>query len=82
MPGHLEELIGKINGSCNDNSNKITCVIADENMGWAIGVAKKMGIPQASFWPGLAGLKALILHNPQLIKEGVIDDKGKNKYLT
>ncbi|KAF6146433.1 hypothetical protein GIB67_037733 [Kingdonia uniflora] len=46
MPTYLEDLIGKINGS---SDSKITCVIADEFMGWAVGVVKKMRIAQASF---------------------------------
>ncbi|KAL7256584.1 hypothetical protein ACSBR1_010508 [Camellia fascicularis] len=41
MPGKLEELIEKINGSDND---KITCIIADQLLGWALEVAEKMQI--------------------------------------
>ncbi|KAF8378788.1 hypothetical protein HHK36_030137 [Tetracentron sinense] len=73
MPSYLEELIKKMNESCKD---KITCIIADENMGWAVKVAKKMGIPQAAFWPSSACLRALSVHIPKLIEAGVIDANG------
>ncbi|OVA00785.1 UDP-glucuronosyl/UDP-glucosyltransferase [Macleaya cordata] len=73
MPGYLEGLIGEINGY---NDGKITCIIADENMGWAVRVAKKMGIPIAVFWPAAVGLRTLILHIPQLIEEGILDSDG------
>ncbi|KAF8378797.1 hypothetical protein HHK36_030146 [Tetracentron sinense] len=73
MPSYLEELIAKINESSKD---KITCIIADEYMGWAVKVAKKMGIPQAAFWPANACLRALLVLIPQLIEEGIIDAYG------
>ncbi|KAF8378787.1 hypothetical protein HHK36_030136 [Tetracentron sinense] len=73
MPGYLEKLITKINKSFKD---KITCIIADENMAWAVQVAKKMGIPSAVFWPASASLRALLLHIPKLIEEGIIDANG------
>ncbi|MCL7039493.1 hypothetical protein MKW94_012834 [Papaver nudicaule] len=58
------------------NDSKITCIIADENMGWVVKVAKKMGILVALFWPASVGLRALILHIPQLIETGVLDTNG------
>ncbi|RZC58521.1 hypothetical protein C5167_005831 [Papaver somniferum] len=73
MPGYLEELIGDINES---NDCKITCIIADENMGWVVPVARKMGIPVALFWPASVGLRALILHIPHLIGSGILDSDG------
>ncbi|KAF8378796.1 hypothetical protein HHK36_030145 [Tetracentron sinense] len=72
MP-NLEKLIESINESCKD---KITCIIADESMGWAVKVVKKMGIPQAAFWPASASLRALIVRIPDLIEAGVIDANG------
>ncbi|THG20321.1 hypothetical protein TEA_029456 [Camellia sinensis var. sinensis] len=41
MPGKLEELIENINGSDKD---KITCIVADELLGWALKVAETMQI--------------------------------------
>ncbi|GFY84872.1 UDP-Glycosyltransferase superfamily protein [Actinidia rufa] len=73
MPGKLEELIEKINGSDDD---KITCIIADENLGWALEVAEKMGIRRAVFWPAAAVLLALGFSIPKLIDAGIINDNG------
>ncbi|KAM7520663.1 hypothetical protein LguiB_019625 [Lonicera macranthoides] len=73
MPGKLEELIEKINGTEND---KVTCVIADESMGWALKVAEKMGIRRAAFWPAAAALLASIFSIPKLIDDNVIGKDG------
>ncbi|KAF8378790.1 hypothetical protein HHK36_030139 [Tetracentron sinense] len=59
--------------SCKD---KIICIIADETMGWAVEVGKKMGIPQAAIWASSACLRALTVHIPELIDAGVIDANG------
>ncbi|OMO62733.1 UDP-glucuronosyl/UDP-glucosyltransferase [Corchorus olitorius] len=42
MPGDLEDLILKLNRSNVDE--QIKCVIAETSVGWALQVAKKMGI--------------------------------------
>ncbi|KAL5723110.1 hypothetical protein ACHQM5_006547 [Ranunculus cassubicifolius] len=59
--------------------NKFSCVIADETLGWALDVARKMGIPQAAFFPASAGIKAITFHIPKMIEMGVIDDIGTIK---
>ncbi|KAF7129268.1 hypothetical protein RHSIM_Rhsim10G0043300 [Rhododendron simsii] len=74
MPGKLEELIEKINGS--DNKKKITCVIADGSLGWALEVAVKMGIRRAAFCPAAAAIWALQLSIPELIADGIIESYG------
>lgn len=74
MPGKLEALIDNINGSRED---KITCVIADESMGWALDVAEKMGIRGIAFWPACAALLALQFNFSKLIDDGIIDSTGK-----
>lgn len=74
MPGKLEELIEKINGTKND---KVTCVIADESMGWALKVAEKMGIRRAAFWPAAAALLASIFSIQKLIDDNVIGKDGE-----
>ncbi|KAI8534097.1 hypothetical protein RHMOL_Rhmol10G0061900 [Rhododendron molle] len=79
MPGKLEELIEKINGS---DSNKITCVIADACQGWALEVAEKMRIRRAAFRPAAAALWALQLSIPELIADGIIESYGKTFSLT
>ncbi|XVF50001.1 hypothetical protein PTKIN_Ptkin04bG0060600 [Pterospermum kingtungense] len=49
MPGYLEDFILKLNQS-NINEH-ITCVIADTSVGWALEVAKKLGIEAVAVWP-------------------------------
>ncbi|PON83475.1 UDP-glucuronosyl/UDP-glucosyltransferase [Trema orientale] len=69
----LEELITKINES---ESDKITCVIADESFGWALEVAEKLNIKRAAFWPAAAALLALGFSIPKLIHDAVINNNG------
>ncbi|KAF6137376.1 hypothetical protein GIB67_036413 [Kingdonia uniflora] len=71
VPGQLENLIRK-------NPEKISCVIADETIGWALEVVQKIGIPNAAFYPAAAGFKALCLQIPKLIQADIIDTDGKN----
>ncbi|KAL7256587.1 hypothetical protein ACSBR1_010511 [Camellia fascicularis] len=73
MPLKLEELIQKINGSDND---KITCIIADEFLGWALEVAEKMQIKRAAFWPAAAATLAVGFRIPQLLDDGIIKNDG------
>ncbi|XP_076903508.1 UDP-glycosyltransferase 83A1-like [Bidens hawaiensis] len=73
MPNKLEELVEKIN---KEDNNKVTCVIADDCMGWAIRVAKKMGIRRAAFWPASVATLASILSFQKLIDDGIINNKG------
>lgn len=73
MPGKLEELIEKIKGTEKD---EITCMIVDENLGWAIEIAEKMKIKRAAFWCASAATLALILSIPQLVENKVVDNNG------
>ncbi|KAI3835077.1 hypothetical protein MKX03_016763 [Papaver bracteatum] len=73
MPSYLEVLIREINESSDD---RITCVIADEHMGWAVRVAKKMKIPVAGFWTAAAGLRTVHLHLQQMIETGILNSDG------
>lgn len=74
MPGKLEELIDRINGS---NGEEITCVLADQSIGWALEIAEKKGIRRAAFTPAAAALLVLALNIPNLIRDGVIADDGE-----
>ncbi|KAI6695774.1 hypothetical protein NL676_023484 [Syzygium grande] len=77
MPGHLQEFIEKVKRQSNSNEDeKISFVIADLAAGWALEVAKRMGIERAGFWPASALSLALTLHIPKLIEGGVIDNDG------
>ncbi|KAK1438921.1 hypothetical protein QVD17_04734 [Tagetes erecta] len=73
MPGKLEELIETIN---KEEGRKVACVIADDCMGWAIEVAKKMGIRRAAFWPASVATLASVLSIQKLIDDGIINKNG------
>lgn len=74
MPGKLEELIEAKKGIDND---EITCIIADENMGWALEVAEKMKIKRAAFWPAAAATLGLLFRIQELIQTKILDSDGK-----
>ncbi|KAJ9147538.1 hypothetical protein P3X46_029688 [Hevea brasiliensis] len=73
MPGKLEDLIDRINAS---EDEKITCIIADETMGWALEVAEKMKIRRVAFWPASAALLTSLFSIQKLIDDGIIDSNG------
>ena len=73
MSGKLEELIETIN---KEDSNKVTCVIADACMGWATRVAKNMGITRVCFWPASVTTLASTLSIQKLIDNGIINKSG------
>ena len=73
MPGHLKDLILKMN-----NSDSITCIIADATIGEILEVAEEIKYKYALIWPAGAGNMALLLHIPKLIEAGIIDMNGKN----
>ncbi|BFG32863.1 hypothetical protein CerSpe_191370 [Prunus speciosa] len=72
MPGHVENLLNK----ANLEGNQVTCVIADAVFGWALGIAEKMELKSALFWPSAPGVLALTLNIRKLIEAGVIDSNG------
>lgn len=74
MPDKLEELVEKIN---KQDCNKVTCIVADGFMGWALRVAKKMGIRTAAFWPAALTSLAINICYEKLIKDGIINNDGK-----
>ncbi|KAF2313655.1 hypothetical protein GH714_012614 [Hevea brasiliensis] len=73
MPGKLEDLIDRINAS---EDEKITSIIADETMGWALEVAEKMKIRWVAFWPASAALLTSLFSIQKLIDDGIIDSNG------
>lgn len=70
MPGKLEELIEMINET---EDNKITCLLADESMGWAFKVADKFGLKKVAFWPASTALLASMFNVPKLIEDKIIN---------
>nr|XP_016496139.1 PREDICTED: UDP-glycosyltransferase 83A1-like [Nicotiana tabacum]WIW42747.1 UDP-glycosyltransferase [Nicotiana tabacum] len=75
MPGKLEEVINMINNE-SDDENGVSCVIVDENMGWALGVAEKLNIRRVAFWPAAAATLASSFNVSKLIDDGIIDSDG------
>ncbi|KAF8389724.1 hypothetical protein HHK36_024243 [Tetracentron sinense] len=73
MPGHLEELIRKMEES---GEGRIDCVIVDTLLGWALEVAVKMGINRAAFCPYAVGLLAMDIQFPKLMEAGIVDSNG------
>ncbi|XP_024979264.1 UDP-glycosyltransferase 83A1-like isoform X2 [Cynara cardunculus var. scolymus] len=73
MPAKLVELIKTIN---KEDDSKITCVIADISMGWALHVAENMEIRRASFWPASAVALASLLSFQTLIDDGIMNHDG------
>ena len=72
MPGHLKNLIEKAN-NMNIDDEKITCVIADSTIGWALEVAEEMGIQRVAFCPCGPGSLAVLFHIPRLVEAGIIN---------
>ncbi|XP_065855447.1 UDP-glycosyltransferase 83A1-like [Euphorbia lathyris] len=76
MPGKVEQVIEEINAS---NSDKISCIIADQSIGWALELAERKGIPRAAFCPAAAAQLLLGFSIPKLIQDGIIDQNGTPK---
>ncbi|XP_031249154.1 UDP-glycosyltransferase 83A1-like [Pistacia vera] len=73
MPGKLEELIEEI---YRVEEDKLVCVIADGNIGFALEVAEKMKIKKAAFWPAAVATLAFFYNIPKMIDDGIIDSNG------
>lgn len=73
MPPKLEALLDGEDGGL----GKVTCVVVDVGMSWALDGAKRRGLPAAAFWPASAAVLAVIVGAEKLIRDGVIDDDGK-----
>ncbi|KAK4836936.1 hypothetical protein QYF36_001482 [Acer negundo] len=73
MPGKVKELIEQINASDGD---KITCVLADSLLGWAMEIAVDKEIKPAAFVAISATASFSISSIPKLIKDGIIGDDG------
>ncbi|KAH7554489.1 hypothetical protein JRO89_XS12G0224400 [Xanthoceras sorbifolium] len=73
LPRKVEELIENINAS---ESDKITCVLADHLLGWAMEIAVRKGIKRAAFSAIAATTLVLRSSIPKLIDDGIIDNDG------
>jgi len=74
MPHMLPKLIQDINAL--HGNNKITCIVATVNMGWALEVGHKLGIKGALLWPASATSLATCDCIPKLIHDGILDSDG------
>ncbi|RDX61741.1 UDP-glycosyltransferase 83A1, partial [Mucuna pruriens] len=73
MPAMLEKLIQDIHLN---GDNRISFIIADLCMGWALDVGTKLGIRGSMFCPASAVVLALTYNIPTLIHDGIIDSEG------
>ncbi|XP_052203894.1 UDP-glycosyltransferase 83A1-like [Diospyros lotus] len=69
MPGKLEQLIREI-------GDEVTCLIADQSLGWGMEVGKKLGLKCAAFLPAAAAMRVLGLSIPKLIEQGIVKEDG------
>lgn len=73
MPNKVEELIERMIGE----STIISCVVADQSLGWAIEVAAKFEIRRAAFCPAAAASMVLGFSIQKLVDDGLIESDGK-----
>ncbi|KAG6398383.1 hypothetical protein SASPL_139841 [Salvia splendens] len=73
VPRALEALIEKINTT---ESDRVTCLITDYGLIWALALADKLGIKKSAFLPAPVALLALARHSKSLLDEGIVDGDG------
>ncbi|RLN17774.1 UDP-glycosyltransferase 83A1-like [Panicum miliaceum] len=77
MPPRLEALLDGGGGSAGgEGLGRVTCVVVDAGMSWALDAAKRRGLPTAALWAASAAVLAVIVGAKNLIRDGVIDDDG------
>ncbi|KAL2329886.1 hypothetical protein Fmac_017467 [Flemingia macrophylla] len=72
MPSAIERLIKDMNGG----SEKISAMVADLNMAWALEIAHELGLKGVVFCPSSAAIFALQDNIPKLIQDGILDNHG------
>jgi len=73
MPPRLEALLV----ADDERLGRVTCVVVDAGMSWALDAVKRRGLPAAALWPASAAVLAVLLGAKTLIRDGVIDDDGE-----
>ncbi|XP_014515496.1 UDP-glycosyltransferase 83A1-like isoform X1 [Vigna radiata var. radiata] len=73
MPKALEKLIKDMNLKGDD---RISFIVADLFMAWALDVGSKFGIKGAIVWPASAAIFALLWSFPSFIDDGTMDSDG------
>ncbi|KAI9082455.1 hypothetical protein K1719_035598 [Acacia pycnantha] len=76
MPGKVEELIDCLINNDSESNEKISCVLADQSIGWALDIAEKKGIRRAAFCPAAAAQLVHAFSIPKLIESGIIEKNG------
>ena len=76
MTSALEKVIKDID-ALDSASEKITGIVADVNMAWALELTDKLGIKGAVFCPASAAVLVLGENIPNLIQDGIINTEGK-----
>ncbi|KAK1643942.1 hypothetical protein QYE76_061747 [Lolium multiflorum] len=76
VPGYVEELIRETEAS---GEKKVKWLLADVNMGFCFRVAKNLRVRVAAVWPAAAASLGMWFRIPQMIEDGLIDDKGVAK---
>ncbi|KAL6622971.1 hypothetical protein ACP70R_032850 [Stipagrostis hirtigluma subsp. patula] len=71
IPPQLEALLDGGEGL-----GKVTCVVVDVGMSWALDMVKRRGLPAAALWAASAAVLAVLVGAKKLIRDGVIDDDG------
>ncbi|CAD5323817.1 unnamed protein product [Arabidopsis thaliana] len=69
MPPQLERLLL-------EEDLDVACVVVDLLASWAIGVADRCGVPVAGFWPVMFAAYRLIQAIPELVRTGLVSQKG------
>uniref|UniRef100_A0A0E0M6H5 Glucosyltransferase n=1 Tax=Oryza punctata TaxID=4537 RepID=A0A0E0M6H5_ORYPU len=74
IPPQLEPILDGAGGE--GQLGKVTCVVVDVGMSWALDAVKRRGLPAAALWAASAAVLAVLLGAQKLIRDGVIDDDG------
>lgn len=77
LQGYLEDFVRRLEAS---EGTKISWLVADGGMAWALEVGKKLVLRCACFRPGSAAFLAVILRLHWLIQEGVLDERGAKPF--
>ncbi|KAL5648019.1 hypothetical protein ACJX0J_042374, partial [Zea mays] len=73
MPLRLDALLD----ADDERLGRVTCVVVDVGMSWALDAVKRRGLPAAALWPASAVVLA-VLFGAKLIRDGVIDDDASS----
>lgn len=82
IPPHLEPLLDGEEDGTGEGLGKVTCVVVDVGMSFALDVVKRRGITSAALWPASAAVLSAMVNAEKLIRDGVIDDDGAPLNLT